>query len=175
MLPEMKLPEGPWLHEPDFARWRDPETGLQCAIIRSDTTGVLCGYVRVPRGKLHSKLSKYPARHKPRFFEFGGVKRKVKNCSYNHGLLKTIEVHGGLTFAGSIYYRKKFDGYWIGFDCGHAWDFMPGVHELLCSLKKISNENILAFERDSVYRDFAYVKAEITSLARQVAEINRKF
>ena len=174
MLPEIKLPEDPWLHEPDFARWRDPETGLQCAIIRSDATGVLCGYVRVPRGKLHSKLSKYPSRHKPRFFEFGGVKRKVKNCSYNHGLLKTIEVHGGLTFAGSIYYRKKFDEYWIGFDCGHAWDFMPYTSMLLHSLVKVSGESLSAFERHSVYRDCAYVKAEVTSLARQVAKISRR-
>ena len=161
MLPEMKLPEGPWLHEPDFAKWRDPETGLLCTIVRNRDLGNLCGYVRLPHGKLRRKIiSASRHSHRPGYFT-------------SH--LRTIEVHGGLIYSRHSSYHKMSRGYWIGFDCAHAWDLVPGMSAFLRSLSKISGDSLSAFERDSVYRDFAYVKAEVTSLARQVAEINRKF
>ena len=39
--------DGPWRDEPDKVIWTDPETGLDCMILRN-RTGVLCGYVGVP-------------------------------------------------------------------------------------------------------------------------------
>ena len=40
--------KGPWNSEPDKVVWVDPETGLDCMIIRS-RSGSLCGYVGVER------------------------------------------------------------------------------------------------------------------------------
>ena len=39
----------PWLNEPDYKRWRDGETQLQCLILRPGSMSALCGYVRLPR------------------------------------------------------------------------------------------------------------------------------
>lgn len=38
---------GPWANEPDKLNWIDPETGLDCMIVRN-RAGNLCGYVGVP-------------------------------------------------------------------------------------------------------------------------------
>jgi hypothetical protein len=95
-----------------------------------------------------------------------------------------IEVHGGLTFAGGCQHgddpSKRIchlpdegepdDLWWFGFDCAHAWDFMPGYHA------RTRNRGF-PFESDQrpedVYRDVAYVKAECESLARQLAAISQ--
>lgn len=62
--------------------------------------------------------------------------------------LDTIVVHGGLTFSGLI------EGdYYLGFDCSHAWDLLPGLPGL---------------SEDGVYRTVEFVKAECTRLAAQV-------
>ncbi len=56
--------------------------------------GIACGYVGVPRGHPY----------------FG------KGCDD-----VDVQVHGGLTFAG---YWEDIDSeiWWLGFDCGHAFD-----------------------------------------------------
>lgn len=60
-----------------------------------------------------------------------------------------VSVHGGLTFSDEI----NGDKWWVGFDCAHSGDLTPGV---------------TVFKGD-VYRDVAYVKAEVESLADQLA------
>jgi hypothetical protein len=144
----------PWLNEPDFAKWRDPATGLLCAIVRQKDMQFLCGYVQIPFGKLRKKILRI---------------RRIPG-RYEYVLLRGIEAHGGLSFFGFHKNYRLSRGYWIGFDCAHAYDFMPGMMALLNSLQAHSGD----FMRHDTYRDFAYVKAEVTDLARQVARIEKK-
>lgn len=157
--------EQPWLHEPDFAKWRDPETGLICAIVRPTLTKALCGYVKIPNCRLRQKLIRY-RQNDPGTFADSIFHRRYRRNGYSHSLLKGIDVHGGLTFSGS-FRDYRLSGYWIGFDCAHAFDFIPKVHETLVSLGK----EYARFQLSDIYRDFTYVKKETTSLARQVAKI----
>lgn len=64
--------------------------------IRPESSGHLCGYVKISKGK-----------SKPHYDEYNS---------------KGIEVHGGLTFSGEL---PEMEGYWIGFDCAHSGDLMP--------------------------------------------------
>ena len=66
------------------------------------------------------------------------------------------EVHGGLTYSDDHKPKHESDGlWWIGFDCAHAGDLVPGLGH------------------DGVYRSLEYVKQEITGLMRQAVEANR--
>lgn len=134
--------DGPWIDEPDKVQWIDEETGLDCLIVRNQIGG-LCGYVGVP--------PEHP---------FHGT-------DYEH---VEVYVHGGLTYAASCQSGDESTNvchipevgrpdnvWWFGFDCAHAFDFAPGAH--------------FPPMRDEVYRDIGYVKAEIRSLAVQLAEI----
>jgi hypothetical protein len=98
---------------------------------RAEVTGSLVGYVKVP--------------HDHPFY-----RRK-----YTGRVERTIKVHGGITFSGKPmrFTGGRLRGYWFGFDCGHAWDFMPAMPKRL---------------QRGEYRDFAYVKAQTESMAKQL-------
>lgn len=144
---------GPWHDEPDKVHWIDPETGLDCLAVRNGG-GAWCGYVGLPPD--------HP---------FHGVDYDDAHDRAD------INVHGGLTFAASCHEDERGEGYgichiplpgrpadvwWLGFDCAHAWDLSPGYLRYGLSLG----------DRE-VYRDLAYVKAETTDLARQLAAVAR--
>ncbi len=132
---------GAWDNEPDKAQWIDETTNLDCLIVRGPL-GALCGYVGVPES--------HP------YFEADWEKPDVS-------------VHGGLTFAdrcqptddesrhichsGEVANKTVW---WLGFDCAHAWDYSP--------------KGRLGRPFDEVYRNFSYVKSEVESLAKQLAE-----
>lgn len=138
------LPAGPWDDEPDKIQWVDKATDLDCLMVRQHF-GAWCGYVGVPR--------------KHRF----------------HGLpyeMIDLDVHGGLTFADRCAPGEPIDGichiawegresesWWFGFDCGRAWDVMPGLHVAHHDLRLAG----------AVYRDEAWVTNEVTNLAAQLA------
>ena len=141
---------GPWTDEPDKAQWVDPDTGLDCLVVRNYMGG-LCGYVGVP------------ADHPDFGVEYDDV---------------DVSVHGGLTFAGRCWTppgvdegqpsagvcHVPFEGrphevYWLGFDCGHYQDYQPGMGKHFSFMK-----------REDTYRDLAYVVEEVTTLAAQLAE-----
>ncbi len=76
-----------------------------------------------------------------------------------------VEVHGGLTYAaacdgdetGICHVVDPGDpdpAWWFGFDCGHAFDLVP--------LMPVPGD-------PGVYRDQAYVTAEVQRLALQIA------
>lgn len=76
-----------------------------------------------------------------------------------------VEVHGGLTFAREGDGKDWAKGYWwLGFDCAHAWDLVPQMVEL------IGRE---LWEHET-YRNFAYVRAQIKSLAEQLAKVKQR-
>lgn len=66
------------------------------------------------------------------------------------------EVHGGVTFATTAVPFGEPDGlWWVGFDCAHYGDLVPG-----------------ALRDHGVYRDLAYVRAEVERLAEQAAAVS---
>lgn len=147
---------GPWSDEPDKAQWVDEATNLDCLIVRN-RLGALCGYVGVPpEHPLHGK--DYDQAHEA----------------------AAIEVHGGLTFADRCQEGAE-DGpgichvpepgrpakvWWLGFDCAHAWDLVPGMRDVYERAGIVGP----AGYRD-VYRDFDYVRSEVASLAAQLSAV----
>ncbi len=84
----------------------------------------------------------------------------------------TFEVHGGLTFGGPCRPGSPIchtpqpgesEVYWLGFDCAHCFDLSPhnGKHG--------------TFPAEEIYRDVAYVRAEVISLADQIAKLRGVF
>jgi hypothetical protein len=140
---------GPWQEEPDKIQFPDPDTGLPCLIVRNHS-GSLCGYVGVDAG--HPYYGR------------------------DYSDLENIEVHGCLTFTDSCRPHEpgkegdaichipaegeSDDVWWLGFDCSHAFDYMPAYASV--HLKPLAGD---------VYRDVAYVKSEIAQLARQIQEV----
>ncbi len=153
--------DGPWQHEPDKVQWQDADTDLPCLIVRGYTSGALCGYVGVH--KTHSCFGK----------DYEDVDAK-------------LQVHGGITFSSKCNPNGKIchtveDGeddnvWWFGFDCSHAYDLSPKrearlykltVCEIEVDLKELADHPLIRVD----YRDLDYVKAEVASLAKQLAAI----
>ena len=139
---------GEWQDEPDERRWVDAETGYPCEIFRA-LEGSLCGYVGVPPGH-----PSYGVRH-----------RHVD-----------VEVHGGLTFSMRLL-ASETGLWWFGFDCGHPGDVSPNPDprfrnrrvEMSIFAEAIGCDPDQANDRpDCVYRNIAYVTAQVESLARQL-------
>jgi len=137
--------EGPWQQEPDKVQWEDKQTQLPCLIVRHPRLGQLCGYVGITQGH--------------RYFE----------TPYDD---VDVDCHGGLTFSGFCQEFDKEHGvchvpalgepdhvWWLGFDCAHAYDLLPGLLEA----------HIPYFE--DIYRDLAYVQNECAQLARQLSNV----
>jgi len=140
-----KWENGPWMNEPDKAQW--VAHGLDCLIVRGPS-GALCGYVGVPES------------HKYFDADYADV---------------DVEAHGGLTFGDRC--RPHDEGehkgichieegaanktvFWLGFDCAHSWDLVPGL-----------SRDYILLDDDVVYRDFYYVKRETERLARQLSSV----
>jgi hypothetical protein len=144
-----KWPRGPWDDEPDKVQWQDEATGLPCMIRRSPIMGSWCGYVGVSPD--------HPA--------FGQ--------DYNAIDDERISVHGGLAYAGGctdgvspeisichvVEPGEPDHVWWLGFDCGHAFDHSPALSYVL---------------PDAIYRDQSYIENEVRQLASQLAEIENK-
>ena len=116
--------------------------GLPCRIVQNDGLNVLLGYVRV--GKDHP-FYKVPL-DKPiglegnltrlnDHYESGdlGLHGMIQLLTGNAGeWLKTpdgyVKVHGSLGYAGCespAHYKVDEDGWWFGWDAGHALDYTP--------------------------------------------------
>lgn len=147
-------PAGPWDGEPDKVNWKT-KAGLPGMIVRGPM-GTLCGYVAVTKGHpLYEKSARYTS----------GREEKLED----------LEVHGGITYAahcsGNICHvpepGEPDDVWWLGFDCGHAWDVTPGM--LRFREPRTFVENGLV--RGETYKNIAYVRAEVEKLAEQLAEM----
>lgn len=122
-----------WLDEPDRDEFE--HAGLKCLILRHYELGHLCGYVAVSKGHLC----------------YG---KDYDHIPYDD--LFPVEVHGGLTFS------REGDGdtwpkgyWWLGFDCGHAWDRVP----------------YMPLELGGTYKNFRYVRRETEGLAEKVVTL----
>lgn len=134
--------QGPWQDEPDRKEWRDKETGAPC-IANRNGMGAWCGYVAVPPGHpLHGK-------------------------HYDAPETSDLRVHGGLTYANACNKHichvpepgEPDNVWWLGFDCGHAYDLVPGLVSYRMD--------------DGEYRTLEYVEAECAKLAKQIAEAGK--
>lgn len=147
---------GPWNTEPDKTQWVDEPTGLDCLAVRNPHMGNWCGYVGLPpehpwHGKTYDDLD--------------------------------IDVHGGLTYSEACDENateehgichvpdpgRPDDVWWLGFDCGHAHDTMPGLRarERALGLPEMPP---MPGPPGPTYKPLAYVQAECASLARQLAQ-----
>jgi hypothetical protein len=142
--------DGPWQQEPDKVEWRDAATGLPCLIRRSEASGALCGYVGVPPS------------HPWHGLDYQEVE---------------ADVHGGLTFADRCHEQVEHgichtpepgepDVWWLGFDCGHLLDILPGTR---AHLRRVGFWRELF--PDETYKPLAFVQAEVESLAAQAAAV----
>lgn len=132
---------GPWQTEPDHLHVWD--RGFIELIERNPGMGNLCGYLGVfPGHPWHglslAQLNELAEPH-------GGFSWSAENCSDVVGLS-----------------TKKAAGHWfVGFDCGHAWDLSPGMRKYYSHLSKL---DVQAMERDQVYRSWNFVRAEVRIL-----------
>lgn len=152
--------DGPWQDEPDKMQRPDEATGLPCLVVRSPLSGAWCGYVGVTEERPWYR----------------------KNPS---GIDLPDGVHGGLNFAtfcqdtgdeghGICHIPGPGEPdhvYWLGFDCGHAWDKQPAVEAMLRAVAPRLEETRQALSVGilaETYRDLAYVRSECRDLAVQV-------
>jgi len=136
--------EGEWVDEPDYLEFE--HMGIQCEINR----------VHAPDGPKGEYL-------------FGGhlcgyVKLPSENFM-TEDEINDLDVHGGITFN-----KNTSNGHWVGFDCAHCYDITPSTQSIKKSIaEKYAHLGMLW----SSYRNFEYVKSEVESLAKQVAEYRK--
>ena len=143
-------PAGQWKTEPDKREWQDETTELQCLIVRTKITGVLCGYVGVLPGHVAYEL----------------------DPSNQLFYINDICPHGGLTYAGKsqgpICHKEKNgktdDVWWLGFDCDHYGDLAP--------IQRMHGIDSF-FGEHQYYRNIEYVTQECVSLAKQLHSLNQ--
>lgn len=151
---------GPWQDEPDKIHWIDPDTDLDCLIHRSvGCTGSLCGYVAIPPGhpwygKEHDDLEPYPEVH-------GGL-------TYSDFCQQTDDEAVGVCHVPSAGRPEKV--WWIGFDCGHAWDYSPSLFSREMTRAVPAMRRLRSCFPEETYKDVAFVRSEVRELARQVAD-----
>lgn len=140
---------GLWDDEPDKVQWSDRITGLPCLALRNHS-GVWCGYVGVDRTHPYHSIS------------YQSVN--------NHDL----SVHGGLTYSNSCINEdtpesaichipdpgEPDDVWWLGFDCGHGFDYVPGMMRNFPEL----------IRSQATYKTLDYVRGQCTLLAAQLKE-----
>lgn len=137
------LPEG-FENEPDIVKGY--HMGVAYRVIRHPKMGHLCGYAKLPIG--HPWLKKALALK----WEEKWFSRKYHRAhkGYDYAPISNVRVHGGITFFGKL---SRGRGYWIGFDCAHCDDLVPGL--------RIDW---------TVYRDVEYVRRNCKELAKAIAE-----
>lgn len=152
-----KWPPGPWTNEPDKVQWVDDATNLDCLAVRNG--GAWCGYVGVP----------------PSHPYFGKDYSDVDTG---------ISVHGGLTFSGAC--RKGGDPsegichvpakgrpevHWLGFDCNHSGDLDPSRLAWNIGWREKNPQFGPQIGDNATYRTLDYVRGEVASLAKQLAQV----
>lgn len=131
---------GAWDGEPDRMMWQRGQ--LTCLALRQIGAGYWCGYVGVPFG--------HPA--------FGKGLSEVEISSAQH------EVNYAELELG----KEDPPLYWFGFDCGHAWDYQPG---LAADLAAANPGFVRRLFGEQHYWTLEEVSAEIEQLAVQLEKM----
>jgi hypothetical protein len=81
-----------------------------------------------------------------------------------------LDVHGGIRFTGML--NDMTDRWYIGFDCGQSWDFIPNDPWIENARGSTDPERADAlFRTPADYRTIDYARAELRRLAEQVAAL----
>lgn len=138
--------------------------GLKCLVLRQKKMGHLCGYVQIPRGTpLWKELKK-----KGKRYTLPGTTHSFRKPGYDRKLLRGLYCHGGLTFSGPMHFYRARRGLWVGFDCAHFTDIVPGLIEQLTAL----GMDVTHHFESGTYKDLAFVEEQCRSLAKQISEVN---
>ena len=160
--------------EADKVAWRDPATGYECIMLRSEEQGYLSGYVGVQTGhpmhgfhhnaipedlgvEVHGGLS-YSAMCKVDVQGDTSIAREARRICHT-----VIPAKAASTYA-TAYRVQDRHAWWFGFDCNHLFDIIPAL---------INRRRLEFFEAESQaeYRNDDYVCLEILNLARQLKAI----
>lgn len=159
MSNEKSLSESqPWLSEPNEATWVDPHSSYTCAILRVGKLGHLCGYVQLPLDHPLNGGKEYFSLDADEILARGPAIFAEARASQK---LTSIQVHGGITYnakglpgSSILTEGSRKEHYWIGFDCCHSDDLLPGLKP--------------AVANNYTYRSWDFVQAEVTELAAQL-------
>lgn len=136
--------------EPDITKGY--HMGLAYRVIRHPKMGHLCGYVKLPIGHPWLKQARAHRWEKKWFSN----KYHCVEVGCNVTAMRYLPVHGGLNFFGKL---SRGRGYWIGFDCAHCDDLVPGMEKIMPGLRADW----------TVYRDVPFVIRNCKELAEAVA------
>lgn len=129
-----------WDSEPDYED--GVFFGLPCFIRRHAHFKTLNGYVGV------DKTNPYFEK------EYGGLH---------------FDVHGGLTFSSGGTHGVFGYQWWFGFDCGHVFDFQPGMFEHYNSIGVGCSPELTRIYSEGIYRNIEYVRDQCVGLASQLS------
>ena len=171
-----------WESEPDLEVFESH--GYRCVISRNKSLKSLNGYVGIPA--THPLFGTETAEHNECLallkarrlnsppMEHEGIYVMLGMLVGSDDVLSTPSgafiVHGGLSYS-NMKCPPDFqdDNLWyFGFDCGHAWDFQPGMAELLFRLSDPLYMEEMEESAGQVYRNMDYVRDEVMSLADQL-------
>lgn len=119
---------------------------------RDKETGYMCRIIRPYESGHLCGYVKIPDTHPI----FG----KDYSSSFYDGPFYGIEVHGGLTYSGEMGVKGNW---WLGFDCVHLGDLNP---------RDVLVYGYRSYHDDDTYRTKDYVKKEVTSLAKQLKNLD---
>jgi hypothetical protein len=117
------------------------------AVVVATVMGHRCGYVGVP------------------------ASHKLHGIGYDNEPLYDIEVHGGLTYAGSDKkYPVESELHWFGFDCAHLYDARDP--DLMDDQHREMHEKYPSFANiEGVIRSLSFCERECERLASQLATV----
>jgi hypothetical protein len=140
---------GPWDREPDRVQWQ--HAGYACLMRRHPRDGFWCGYVGIDEA--------HPAFAKDWQGEaFPALENEVNYSDF---------------CGGTICHVPEPDMpervWWIGFDCGHAWDIAPGLDARARSMMKYTAaEEVIGGVFRQSYNTEAYVRRRVEALADEL-------
>lgn len=155
-----------WQDEPDREDFE--HAGYRCLILRNTNEELLHlnGYVGVAKG------------HPAYGMGYDGMPMPYED-------LYQVEVHGGVTFAQEGDGKWPTGLWWLGFDCAHCGDLVPGVAMLIAKfadkpplsevmeltkmVEEITGKSMFDGE---TYKNFQYVRSEVKRLAEQLADLD---
>ena len=152
---------GVWNDEPDRIDFIEPTTGYRCLLNRN-ASGSWCGYVFFPADEEYTT-------------GMDTMKKAIDANTHFRRFADSLTVHGGATYSKMLIrvdqalidadVENSFDGHImplefdpnevlsaVGFDCSHAWDYMPYVQ---AALTESGAEPSKTFEK-CIYRDMNY-------------------
>lgn len=158
-------------------------TGLKCLVKRVNDSGHLCGYVILPVGhSLHGKqytdvmpelttlnrVKELPVGENP---PFQIIFSALCGAVLQPRLDLILQVHWGVTYAGTADYLGFHDQWAIGFDCAHSGDlaFFMGPERFMATRRMDAEESLSC--GSNVYRDLEFVTNELKRLAEQITSI----